>query len=49
MPLEDEAHVADNRAFFTATLPGRDAPPGTPGGAHLTGPIGVDTPLVAGL
>ncbi len=49
VPLEDEAHVADNRAFFTATLPGRDAPLGTPGGAHLTGPIGVDTPLVAGL
>ena len=29
-------------------LPGRDAPLGTPGGAAGTGPIGVDTPLVAG-
>ena len=39
--------VEDNRRFFTEPLPGRDQPIGTPGGAHKTGPIGVDTPMVA--
>jgi NAD-dependent dihydropyrimidine dehydrogenase PreA subunit len=46
---EHEAFVEDNRRFFTDVLPGRDAPLGAPGGAHTTGPIGVDTPLVAEL
>ncbi|MBA2415346.1 MAG: ferredoxin [Geodermatophilaceae bacterium] len=41
-------HVADNAAFFTTTLPGRDAPLGNPGGATALGPVGVDTELVAG-
>jgi NAD-dependent dihydropyrimidine dehydrogenase PreA subunit len=45
---EDEAFVEDNRAFFTEALEGRDGPLGSPGGAHKTGTIGVDTPLVAG-
>ncbi len=45
---DDEAFVEDNRAFFTEVLEGRDAPLGVPGGAHKTGPIGVDTALVAG-
>ncbi len=49
MPEEDEAYVEDNRRFFTETLPGRDEPLGAPGGAHKTGPIGVDTPMVADL
>ena len=40
--------VADNAAFFTATLPGRDEPLGDPGGAAELGPVGVDTELVAG-
>ncbi len=31
---------ADNAAFFTATLPGRDTPLGSPGGASGTGPAG---------
>ena len=44
---EHTEHVDDNRRFFVETLPGRDAPIGTPGGAHKTGAIGVDTPLVA--
>jgi len=39
--------IEDNRRFFTETLPGRDAPLGAPGGAHKTGVIGVDTPMVA--
>ena len=41
-------HLADNEAFFTQTLPGRDEPLGSPGGAAKIGPLGVDTPLVAG-
>jgi NAD-dependent dihydropyrimidine dehydrogenase PreA subunit len=45
---EDEAFVADNLTFFTEVLEGRDEPLGTPGGAHKTGAIGVDTPMVAG-
>lgn len=47
--VEDDllAHVQDNDDFFTTVLPGRDEPLGAPGGAHKTGAIGVDTPLVA--
>jgi NAD-dependent dihydropyrimidine dehydrogenase PreA subunit len=44
---EHTEFVEDNRRFFTEPLPGRDQPIGTPGGAHKTGPIGVDTPMVA--
>ncbi|MGI8531618.1 MAG: ferredoxin [Geodermatophilaceae bacterium] len=40
-------HVEDNVHFFSQTLPGRDEPLGTPGGASVTGPIGVDTSMVA--
>ena len=45
---EHTDHVEDNRRFFVEALPGRDAPLGAPGGAHKTGAIGVDTPLVTG-
>jgi NAD-dependent dihydropyrimidine dehydrogenase PreA subunit len=38
---------ADNAVFFNETLPGRDAPVGTPGGAAKVGRVGVDTPLAA--
>ena len=41
-------HLADNEAFFTETLAGRDEPLGSPGGAAKIGPLGADTPLVAG-
>jgi NAD-dependent dihydropyrimidine dehydrogenase PreA subunit len=44
----DEGFVDDNRLFFTEVLDGRDAPLGTPGGAHKIGALGVDTPMVAG-
>ena len=44
----DPVWEADNAAFFTAVLPGRDTPLGSPGGASGTGPAGADTPLVAG-
>ncbi len=40
-------YTANNKEFFTSALPGRDEPIGTPGGAHKTGPVGVDTPMVA--
>ena len=54
--ISQDRHVAkehtdfleDNQRFFIELLPGRDAPLGAPGGAHKTGPIGVDTPMVAG-
>lgn len=34
--------IADNLAFFTELLPGRDAPLGSPGAAATVGAIGVD-------
>jgi NAD-dependent dihydropyrimidine dehydrogenase PreA subunit len=43
---DDVDFVEDNRRFFTDVLPGRDAALGAPGGSHMTGPIGVDTPMV---
>jgi NAD-dependent dihydropyrimidine dehydrogenase PreA subunit len=44
-----DPHRADNAAFFTELLPGRDAPLGNPGGAHRVGRVPQDTPLVATL
>jgi NAD-dependent dihydropyrimidine dehydrogenase PreA subunit len=44
----DPAHREDNRKFFEVTLPGRDGPLGSPGGAAKIGATGVDTPLVRG-
>jgi NAD-dependent dihydropyrimidine dehydrogenase PreA subunit len=49
LPEAEKKFRTDNAAFFTDILPGRDAPLGTPGGACDLGPVGVDTPLVAGL
>jgi NAD-dependent dihydropyrimidine dehydrogenase PreA subunit len=46
VPDGEQAHIADNTAFFTLPLPGRDGPLGAPGGARKTGVIGVDGPLV---
>jgi hypothetical protein len=48
LPEELNPYLADNEAFFTEVLPGRDEPLGSPGGAAKVGPLGVDTPLVAG-
>jgi NAD-dependent dihydropyrimidine dehydrogenase PreA subunit len=45
---EHADHVEDNRRFFADVLPGREAALGAPGGSHMTGRIGVDTPLTAG-
>jgi ferredoxin len=49
LPDDQRQHLADNAAFFTETLAGRDAPLSSPGGAVKVGPLGVDTPLVAGM
>ena len=49
LPDDERQHLADNAAFFSEILPGRDAPLGTPGGAEKLGRLGVDTPLVAAL
>jgi len=42
-------YLADNHLFFAGILPGRETPLGSPGGAAKLGPLGADTPLVAGL
>jgi NAD-dependent dihydropyrimidine dehydrogenase PreA subunit len=47
LPPSEAQHKADNAAFFTIPLPGRDGPLGSPGGARHHGRIGADTPLVA--
>lgn len=49
LPDDLQPYQADNAAFFAETLPGRDEPLGSPGGAAKVGPLGVDTPLVASL
>ncbi len=49
LPEDEQQHRADNAAFFSETLPGRDEPLGSPGGASKLGRVGVDTPLVAAL
>jgi len=49
LPQQWSIYTADNAAFFTDTLRGRDARLGSPGGAAKLGPLGVDTSLVAGL
>jgi ferredoxin len=49
LPADQHAHLGDNAAFFFQTLPGRETPLGSPGGAAKIGPLSVDTPLVAGM
>lgn len=49
LPDDEQRHLADNAAFFSEVLPGRDAPLGIPGGAAKLGPVGADTPLVAAI
>ena len=49
LPEDLQRYQADNAAFFFETLPGRDEPVGSPGGAAKIGPVGIDTPLVASL
>ena len=47
LPTEFTPYLQDNADFFFDTLPGRDEPLGSPGGAAQLGAIGVDTPLVS--
>ena len=49
LPAEQQQHLGDNAAFFNESLPGRDGPLGSPGGAARLGALGVDTELVAGM
>ena len=42
-------YLADNAAFFSDVLPGREEPLGSPGGAGRLGVVDADTPMVAGL
>jgi NAD-dependent dihydropyrimidine dehydrogenase PreA subunit len=49
LPANLTPYLADNEQFFTETLPGRDAPLGSPGGAAKLGALGADTVLVAEL
>jgi NAD-dependent dihydropyrimidine dehydrogenase PreA subunit len=46
LPGQWVEYQSDNARFFTAALPGRPEPLGSPGGAAKIGPLGVDTPLV---
>ena len=49
LPVSEQKFLADNAAFFSEVLPGREAPIGSPGSASDLGAVGVDTPMVAGL
>ena len=49
LPESLQAYHADNERFFSQTLPGRDKPLGSPGGAAKLGSLDVDTPMVAAL
>ena len=49
LPDDQVAHRADNAAFFSEPLPGRDVALGAPGGAARVGRVGIDTPLIAAL
>ena len=48
LPAKWSAFTADNARFFAEALPGAERPLDSPGGAAKLGPVGVDTPLVAG-
>jgi NAD-dependent dihydropyrimidine dehydrogenase PreA subunit len=49
LPDDQLQHLDDNAAFFSQPLPGRNSPLGSPGGAAIVGPLGVDTPLIAAM
>ncbi|MGC5627835.1 ferredoxin [Georgenia sp. Z1344] len=48
LPETLRPYLVENAGFFDDTLPGRDEPIGSPGGAQRLGRLGVDTELVAG-
>ena len=47
LPDSLRPYKEDNARFFAGSLPGRDRPLGSPGGAAKLGPVGSDTELVA--
>jgi NAD-dependent dihydropyrimidine dehydrogenase PreA subunit len=47
LPADLKPYQDDNARFFAGTLPGREGPLGSPGGARRTGVVGADTDLVA--
>jgi len=47
LPSDLKPYQDDNARFFAETLPGREGPLGSPGGARRTGVVGADTDLVA--
>jgi hypothetical protein len=49
LPEAMQVYTGENDKFFSETLPGREKPLASPGGAARLGPTGVDTPYVAGL
>ncbi|EWM19196.1 ferredoxin [Kutzneria sp. 744] len=49
LPDQWQVYTEDNARFFSETLPGRDGPLGSPGGAAKLGDLGADTPMVASL
>jgi NAD-dependent dihydropyrimidine dehydrogenase PreA subunit len=49
LPEKWALHTEDNARFFSETLPGRDTPLDSPGGAVKIGAITEDTPLVTAL
>jgi NAD-dependent dihydropyrimidine dehydrogenase PreA subunit len=49
LPAQWTPYRVDNEEFFSVPLAGRAGELGSPGGAAKVGPLGVDTPLVAGL
>ncbi len=49
LPADQVSDKADNALFFSAVLPGRDAPIGNPGGSMRVGAVEADTPAIAAL
>ncbi len=49
LPESLQPYLADNDRFFTETLPDRDGPLGSPGGAAALGPLESDTEMVTAL
>ena len=49
LPDQWRSYTEENARFFAGSLPGRDEPLGSPGGAGKLGVVGTDTPFVAAL
>jgi hypothetical protein len=49
LPEQWQVYAGENAKFFAESLPGRDEPLGSPGGAGKLGVVGADTAFVAAL